>query len=477
MSVLPTFNRPRITPFNPDADPIILGDSTEPNIQQPSMLPQIRPTQGSPQATMPPMSPIGSSEPEDDRTELMKAKSLYDSLYHPETDNIDKMNNMINTMPVRKEPGMMRKIFGGLAQVAGGGPEANEAIRYAPFNRQMDDWERGMKPVESAANIERQNNANSRMVASQIVNNDVANRRLEATLGRNAVLGAQGERRLDQADTKIDLENDKLAYKKEIDALRAQGGKAQLDESTGEWYMVYNENVGGVQVPRKVPLNMSKLSETDRLQTIQDYALERIRTAGAQARDTKATPNAGSNAGKVVPITDPTDPTGKRTVMAIISPDEASYRIVRESPKEADEEKPKPGAVPKKVAVKPEPKYSQATDELGKARALAARANQVRLENPAWNKWIKVVKGVPDIKKPSIWIPGTPSKEEYVKMYKAVYGEDPVDTDVLPAVVQDTQSNPNVRNGQTRVMNPEGKLGWWTTTALSQMPKGWKVVQ
>lgn len=116
-----------------------------------------------------------SNMPDND---MDKIRQIYGELYQPEHEGIDRMTQMINTMPERNHPSMLRKIFGGIAQGLGGGPEAYENIAYAPYRREMQDWQTKFKPIEDLANQERGVNANSRQFAQSVVGNQLGQDKL-----------------------------------------------------------------------------------------------------------------------------------------------------------------------------------------------------------------------------------------------------------------------------------------------------------
>jgi len=123
------------------------------SIQEPQYVPQLPPFQVQP--TVP------QQVPDEDWT------ARFQQLYQPEETNINRMNQMLTEMPQRQEPSKLRKIG---ATIAGLGINQNviDRIAYAPYYRQMGDWETQFKPAYQAANLERQENINRRQLAQNV---------------------------------------------------------------------------------------------------------------------------------------------------------------------------------------------------------------------------------------------------------------------------------------------------------------------
>ncbi len=373
-------------------------------------------------------------------------------LYQPENENINRMNSMLDQFPVRNHPGKLRQIFGGIAQALGGGPEANEAIRYAPYRRDLEDFNAKFKPIENAAGIERQNNANMRMVASQILNNDIQTRRLEETSNRNRVLANQGDRRLDdtEARNKVLEEqgNQRLKLTEASNKIRekaANGGTFQVDDQ-GNGMIVYRD---GKVEPVEEYSGMS-FSEKQKLRNEGNLAVAKERVKINPKLSIKVT----------------TDPTTGDDVYSVIDLNTATATpVVDVKPKTTNETKPAA-----KVPVK----------EIDKGRALLAKVNAVRLSNPQWAKWITIDedKNV-QITKPGMSIFGSkPTEDQYNEMYQAIYGGKPTVDNKAP------NNNSNIdlskypqKLGKTLVSDDKGNIGYYPTEKVSQMPKGYKVLR
>ena len=145
--------------FNPDVLKSIESLSAPQSMapQEPQYVPQLPPFQ----VTQPAQQVQGAEPSGENWTDIFK------QLYQPETANTDRMNALLGQMPQRGQPSWLNRIGGALAGIAHG-PQAQEAAMYAPFNRAMGDWQTQFKPVEQAANLERQENVNRRALAQNI---------------------------------------------------------------------------------------------------------------------------------------------------------------------------------------------------------------------------------------------------------------------------------------------------------------------
>lgn len=105
--------------------------------------------------------------------------------FQPEHVQIDRMNQMINDFPQRDKPSFARKLFASLAGAAGG-PDAADRIAYAPYYRDVEDWQNQFKGVAAAANQERYNNTNMRMYADSIARERSRDREISRKEARDA---------------------------------------------------------------------------------------------------------------------------------------------------------------------------------------------------------------------------------------------------------------------------------------------------
>jgi len=127
-------------------------------------------------------------------------------LFHPSNVMGDRLSKMIESYPTMAEPSRGREILGriagGLATVAGltrgqgnwGGAPDYGAGQFAQdeitgknkFREDVANWMNKVKPIETAANIERYNNQTERQIATQTVSNELKNR-AETDKALNAV--------------------------------------------------------------------------------------------------------------------------------------------------------------------------------------------------------------------------------------------------------------------------------------------------
>jgi YD repeat-containing protein len=167
--------------------------------------------------------------------------------YQPRTAISDKLTSTLGNMPVRPEPGMLRRIgasiagfgAGGSAQgIAGGQPIgykydpksadiASDKVKYGDFDNQLNDWQNQVKALGVGANEEDRANAGEvKRLAGNAKNEidqqkvDVANKRADA-YQQGQDTKEQGEINkheyfMQKLSDKVDEDNAKLAlaYKK-----------------------------------------------------------------------------------------------------------------------------------------------------------------------------------------------------------------------------------------------------------------------
>lgn len=448
------FNKPRIIPFNPNSDPITIGDN-----YNPTSIP-IRPTTSS---VSPLPIPTGSvTETLNGNDDDFNAEAMYNKLYQPEHQNIDRLNQMIDQMPVRNKPGMLRKIFGGIAQGLGGGPEGRDEILYRPYYNQLADWQQRLKPVEASANIERQNNANERAGVTSMINSELGIRRINRQMEADKVRAAQGDRRLDQTDTRIGQSErriDQADRRIDIAAEVAKGGVFKVDDA-GNASIVYRDGT-------EAPVDASYLSyaEKERMkaQSAENIARIRATTTAANQRDRVRTEV----------VDDPDNPGTK--IAVIINQDTGEVRKATITKNSGE-----------KATVTPTSK--ETATETGKD--VINKANQIKNSNPKWSGWIKIDGNKVTITTPGIFGGGItrPTKAEYDQMYQAVFG-----TKAPEVKAPETKSATNStapsgkvmyqgkpydkKPGKTLVLNANGQVGYIDTKDVSQIPKGWKVIE
>ncbi len=132
----------------------------------------------------------------------------YRELYTPDTHASDRYDKALGEMPTRNKPGWLRK-GAAIATAFSQKPELVEHALYAPYHRNLRDWQSKIDPLAKSAELERANNSNMRMVANSILSNEMADRRLQETVRSNNTRYGQGQQRIDltrdQGQQKIDI--------------------------------------------------------------------------------------------------------------------------------------------------------------------------------------------------------------------------------------------------------------------------------
>lgn len=242
-------------------------------------------------------------------------------LYQPEMFASERLNALLQGFPDRSKykPSLARKLTSVAANLSSlGKPQLEqEAQRWSdrvlnePFYRSLEDWKAQIDPTVQAASNERLANVNLRTAANQIVMQEQADRRIQASLDRNRVLERQGDTRLTQADERIRQGDERVRQGDErlrqgeerlkIARAIARGGVFEMDKLTGQGKMVFKDG-------SSIPVDVKQLPQEDFMELQQNYALERI-GAGADAR-------AETRAKRYEVVDDPNN-TGKRILVEI----------------------------------------------------------------------------------------------------------------------------------------------------------------
>jgi len=173
---------------------------------------------------------MSAPSPEQGMDEATQINALMRSLYTPEHDFSDRLKGMIDTMPQRPDHiSGLRKIGSALVGMAQG-PEAQERATFAPYYRQMADFNAKFGPTIKGAELERGNNVNERQMAYQFAQATNAAR-------QQGTREDAEKRRL--AKSEADIARDKK--KNELNALRADDSNWTLkdDIASGHIFAVH----------------------------------------------------------------------------------------------------------------------------------------------------------------------------------------------------------------------------------------------
>lgn len=198
--------------------------------------------------------------------------SRMQQLYNPSTVAGDRFEGLIDAYPQREEPGMLRKIASiGLASLSdlfgkGQGQEVFQGMMYPKFEQKLSDWKNKIGPAQQAANLERQENVNTRTLAHQTVSNEIRAKSEADKVAKN------------EADQKI------RQQRADVYEFKAKNPHMRLMTTKGGNIMAYNP-LTGQTMDTGVP--SGSLSETDKINLIQQDMLERIEKTGDETRETE----------------------------------------------------------------------------------------------------------------------------------------------------------------------------------------------
>lgn len=181
-------------------------------------------------------------------------------LYSPETTANDRLSQLLSQYPQRENPGVLAKIVGSLIGGARG-PDAADRAMYGGYYRDVQDWENQVKPASHLANQERYNNQNERQFANQVVTQELNERKFGHKQETDEANIKIREKRASAYDFK--QRNPNLTIK-----IDAQGNFIGINPQTGQ-----KQYITG---PDGKPVNSGDMSDYDKINLMQQNALERI---------------------------------------------------------------------------------------------------------------------------------------------------------------------------------------------------------
>jgi len=220
-----------------------------------------------PSADMGVANPQGISEP----PPMIPPSPDYDvnarmrEMYQPTTDATNRFEDLINQYPQRENPSWLRRIGSMVVDYTKGSKEG-QALYNEPFDRKQEDWKNKIGPAQQSANLERQENVNSRTLAYQTISAELRDRAQLAKERKDEVQAKIQQQRADLYEFKARHPGWKI--------IPTKGGNVHaIDPITNQ--------VHDLDIPT------GSLTKTDELNVIQEYKLETIEATGKQARQTE----------------------------------------------------------------------------------------------------------------------------------------------------------------------------------------------
>lgn len=236
------------------------------------------------------------------------AEPTLNDLYQPETGATQQFNSILNQYPTREKPTLMRKIGAALMNIGG---QDGMAFLDEPNRIKIEDWKNKINPALQAANLERYSNANERQLATSILNNRVANRKVDVT-------ERQGDVKLTQGQEKIDLDKKRVELLTNAQKFKENHPDWEIKAVPGGNYTFFNP-----QNPNDKPIDSGiksgELGDTELANLNQKNALARIEAQGNNSLDVA---NASGRGWQFVNVPDPNDPT--KVISGWANPDNPS---------------------------------------------------------------------------------------------------------------------------------------------------------
>jgi len=228
-----------------------------------------------PDATATNTPPVASSNPVSgpmgNQPGMMDVGQRMSDLYQPANDASDRFDSLMQNYPQYERPGAWRTIAAILTDLKSG-PEAGQRVMDFHNTRRMTDWKNQIGPAQQAANLERQENSNMRMLAYQTVSQELRAQADAERAKNNEVNANIRQQRADIYDFK--------SKNPGLKVIATKGGNVMLLNPAD-----------GKTTDTGIPSGV--LSEADKITLGQENALERIQATGSQQRQTEGVRQAG----------------------------------------------------------------------------------------------------------------------------------------------------------------------------------------
>lgn len=254
--------------------------------------PQIPPMGGGP-------NPFGQENIPSPETGVYDIGKRMSEIYNPETRARDRMDEMLDSYPMRSNPSMLRKIAAGLVNWRQG-PQAGQMVidNAGGYREKLADWKNRIGPVEKAADNERQTNVNERTLAYQTVAAELRQQAQEAKEANDEKKLQIAQQRANVYEFKSKNPNMRLVFPK--------GGNIQaINPATGETTDTGIPTGSLSEMDRLNLQHENRTAEIDQRGDITSRQIgergevtsRHIAERGAESRETKATPSAKTGEG------------------------------------------------------------------------------------------------------------------------------------------------------------------------------------
>lgn len=205
---------PPAAPMNISGEPVAGMDEPGSQIHIQTLPPNVEPPNNSPYADI------------FDALDDPVMRSMFRDMYKPETEMRDRLVRMLESFPIRKQPGKLDRIKAMLSGLSTAGhpqrepyaaAEVEDALR-GPYNRELSDWKLRADLGKDLAINERQANVNQRTAAAQIMADERGRQRILADMKAREARDLQSEadraeraRQFDETNARLNRAEDRLA--------------------------------------------------------------------------------------------------------------------------------------------------------------------------------------------------------------------------------------------------------------------------
>lgn len=218
-------------------------------------------------------------------------------LYQPDTSASDAYNKVANNYPTAPNPGVGLKLLGAglgtLSDMYGnhqGSKVYDNLTGETDYQGKLQDWKNQLQPLQQSANLEKGNNANSRMLATQIAGDQIKSDAQNETARNNQVKSdetAKKNQNIEDYRNQLIQLKQTVANNPDLVPLKTEGGNAMLyNKKTGETVDTGIDQ-GSMTAMDKLNSGLSNAMTLEQLRNTDK--LGQIGAQGDQSRQTKET--------------------------------------------------------------------------------------------------------------------------------------------------------------------------------------------
>jgi hypothetical protein len=215
-------------------------------------------------------------------------------LYQQDTRATDAFFDLMKQVPERKEPGFGRRLVAGLSSLGPEGSAGAERIKYGPYMRQLEDFKLRADLLKDLSSAERSGNINERMMLSQILRSDIAEKGLEererSSRAREVAEVSRQSTREQEAETRARAAESLSEYRRiQTRLAQIREDKTLSDTQKAALGAKYAQDLENLRQGGRITLAGEQAELAQDLERLrQEGDIETVKARGAEERKTEA---------------------------------------------------------------------------------------------------------------------------------------------------------------------------------------------